>query len=341
MKLDTQMKRDVGLTEIPAVARQYEEIGFDGVWSFEAAHDPFLPLAMAAGATERLQIGTNITVAFARAPFAVAQTAWDLQAMSNGRFQLGVGTQVRAHVERRFSMPFDRPAARITDYIRCLRAIWNTFQTGARPDYSGEFYRFHLINPFFNPGPIAHPDIPVYLAGVNTRMCRAAGEVADGFHVHPMHSVGYLRDVVHPAIAEGAKAAGRAASDVALYASVFAVTGESEAERARSEAQVRQQVGFYASTPNYRALLEYHGLDGLGKELSALMRNGQLDEMTRLVPDSLLSEVAISQADGAIPAQLARRYDGGLLHRVSLYFPIEGADDPATWKDFVATFRAG
>ena len=237
-------------------------------------------------------------------------------------------------------MTFDRPAARITDYIRCLRAIWNTFQTGARPDYSGEFYRFHLINPFFNPGPIEHPEIPIYLAGVNERMCRAAGEVADGFHVHPMHSVGYVRDVVRPAIAAGAKTADRSLADVDLYASLFAVTGDNEAERARSENEVRRQIGFYASTPNYRALLEYHGHHELGKQLSALMRNGQMKEMTALVPDSLLAEVAISQADGPIARQMATRYPDDLLQRVSLYFPISGMDGAETWKDFVAEFRA-
>jgi probable F420-dependent oxidoreductase len=200
-----------------------ERLGFDGVWTFEAAHDSFLPLALAAMATTRLHLGTNIAVAFGRSPFSMAQVAWDLQQASGGRLHLGLGTQVRAHVQRRFSMPFEHPAARITDYIRCLRAIWETFQHDTRPAYEGPFYRFTLMNPFFNPGPIAHPHIPIFLAGVNPRMCRAAGEVADGFHVHPMHSVGYLRDVIYPALQEGARRSGRTVDEIMLYAPVFAI----------------------------------------------------------------------------------------------------------------------
>ena len=207
MKLDTQM-RDFAFGAIGAEAQRFERMGFDCVWTFEAAHDPFLPLAMSAAATERIHIGTNISVAFGRSPFTMAQVAWDLQKGSHGRFHLGVGTQVRAHVERRFSMPFQHPAARVTDYIRCVRAIWDTFQNGTRPSYQGPFYQFKLMNPFFNPGPIEHPDIPIYLAGVNPRMCRAAGEVADGFHVHPMHTVSYLKDIVRPALDEGARVVG-------------------------------------------------------------------------------------------------------------------------------------
>jgi len=183
MQLDTQMT-DVPLRDVAPTAQRFEQLGFDGVWTFEAAHDPFLPLALTAAATARLEIGTNVAIAFGRSPFATALVAWDLQRASGGRFHLGLGTQVRAHVERRYSMPFEHPAARITDYVRCVRAIWNTFQNGTRPDYEGRFYQFRLINDFFNAGPIDQPDIPVYLAGVNPRMCRAAGEVADGFHIH-------------------------------------------------------------------------------------------------------------------------------------------------------------
>jgi probable F420-dependent oxidoreductase len=156
MNLDTQMQAST-FSAIIREAQRLERMGFDCVWTFEAAHDPFLPLALSASATTRLHIGTNIAVAFGRSPFAMAQVAWDLQKASQGRFHLGIGTQVRAHVERRFSMPFDHPAARVTDYIHCMRAIWDTFQNGTRPRYEGPFYRFKLINPFFNPGPMAHP----------------------------------------------------------------------------------------------------------------------------------------------------------------------------------------
>ena len=338
MKLDTQMQV-FAFDAITREAQRYERMGFDCVWTFEAAHDPFMPLALAATATERLQIGTNISVAFGRSPFAMAQTAWDLQRGSGGRFRLGLGTQVRAHIERRFSMPFDHPAARVTDYIRCVRAVWDTFQNGARPRYEGPYYQFRLMNPFFNPGPIEHPDIPIYLAGVNPRMCRAAGEVADGFHVHPMHSVSYLKSVVLPALEAGARLENRSVSDIELYAPVFAISGETQAERDAVEREVRQQIAFYASTPSYRVLLEHHGYDSLGVELSALMRKGDMAAMPKLVPDALMEEIAVAASPSALPAKLRQRYEG-LLHRVSLYFPIPADAPEAQWRDFVTAFRA-
>jgi probable F420-dependent oxidoreductase len=338
MKLDT-MLRDVAFPAIAQQAQRFERMGFDGVWTFESAHDPFLPLALAATATTCLHIGTNIAVAFGRSPFAMAQVAWDLQKESGGRLHLGLGTQVRAHIERRFSMPFDHPAARVTDYIRCLRAIWETFQNDTRPNYTGPFYRFTLINPFFNPGPIAHPHIPVYLAGVNPRMCRAAGEVADGFHVHPMHSVGYLKAVVLPALDEGARLSGRTVDDLVLYAPVFTVSGHTQAEVDAATQQVRQQIAFYASTPSYRVLLEYHGYAGLGRQLSALMRQGDLAAMARLVPDALLEAVAVVASPAELPGKLRQRY-AGILQRVALYFPLAADAAEGEWQRFTAAFRS-
>ncbi len=337
MFFDTQL-RDREFLDMGREAKRHEDMGFDCAWTFEAAHNPFYPLVMAAAETSRIRLGTNIAVAFARSPFATAQAAWDLQKASGGRFLLGIGTQVRAHVERRFAMPFDHPARRLVDYTRCMKAIWNTFQTDARPDYQGEFYRFHLINPFFNPGPIDHPEIPVYFAGVNPRMCRAAGEVADGFHVHPMHSPSFVQSVVRPSIDEGAREAGRRGSDVALHASVFWIHGASEEERAKSEASVREQVAFYASTPNYRALLEHHGFEGLGKELSQLMRRGDFEEMFRKLPDELLAEVSVSAPADKVGEVLRQRYEG-LIERISLYFPIPQDEPVDTWRGVVDAFR--
>ncbi|GIX49207.1 MAG: LLM class F420-dependent oxidoreductase [Candidatus Tectimicrobiota bacterium] len=338
MHLDTLL-RHLPLEAVAAEAQRLESLGFDGLWTVESAHDPFLPLALAAPATSRLQLGTNIAVAFARSPFATALVAWDLQKASQGRFHLGLGTQVRAHVERRFSMPFEHPAARVTDYIRCLRAIWDTFQNGTPPRYEGPFYRFTLINPFFNPGPIPHPHIPVYLAGVNPRMCRAAGEVADGFHVHPMHSVGYLREVVLPALAEGARRSGRRVEDLVLYAPVFTVSGETQAEMDAMAQEVRRQIAFYASTPSYRVLLDYHGYGALGRELSARMRQGDFASMPGLIPDALLEEVAVVASPAELPRKLRQRYEG-LLHRVALYFPVSPHDPEEKWRQFIAAFRA-
>ncbi len=338
MKIDAQLGSLYPHLAAP-MARRMEAMGFDAVWSFEAGHDPFLPLMAAAMATEQLHIGTNIAVAFARSPFATAQAAWDLQQASGGRFHLGLGTQVRAHVERRYDMPFEHPAARLTDYIRCLRAIFDNFQNGTKPDYQGPFYRFILSNPAFNPGPIEHPHIPIYVAGVNPRMCRVAGEVADGFHVHPMHSIAYLRDVVRTAVDEGAKMAGKSVDDLDLHASVFAVLGETEAERSASEKQIREQIAFYASTPSYRALLAHHGFDDLGKQLSALMRAGEMDRMAAMVPDELLAEVTISSDFGGLGALLKQRYSG-LVQRIATYYPIPDGDGVEKWAAVVKGFEA-
>jgi probable F420-dependent oxidoreductase len=327
MKIDMGL-RGHDLAALDGEAAAYERLGIDGLWSYETAHDPFLPLLAAAQTTSRVSLGTGIAVAFARSPYAMAQTAWDLQQVSGGRLLLGLGTQVRAHVERRFSAAFEHPAARITDYIRCLRAIWDTFQTGARPAYEGRFYRFTLISDFFNPGPIAHPDIRVSLAGVGERMARAAGEVADGFHVHPLHSPGYLREVVRPAIAVGARAAGRDPAKVDLIASLLIVTGESETERGVAERYARQQIAFYASTPSYRPFLAYHGFEALGRELSGLARSGRFDEMAAHVPDALLDAVAVSAAPARLGEVIRARYEGDLVQRVYPYAAMP-ADDPA------------
>jgi probable F420-dependent oxidoreductase len=327
MKIDMGL-RSHDLAALGGEAAAYERLGIDGLWSYETAHDPFLPLLAAAQTTSGVSLGTGIAVAFARSPYAMAQTAWDLQQVSGGRLLLGLGTQVRAHVERRFSAAFEHPAARIIDYIRCLRAIFDTFQTGAKPAYEGRFYRFTLISDFFNPGPIAHPDIRVSLAGVGERMARAAGEVADGFHVHPLHSPGYLREVVRPAIAVGARAAGRDPAKVDLIASLLIVTGESETERGVAERYARQQIAFYASTPSYRPFLAYHGFEALGRELSGLARSGRFDEMAAHVPDALLDAVAVSAAPARLGEVIRARYEGDLVQRVYPYAAMP-ADDPA------------
>ena len=243
MKFDDMLRRH-GPHDIAARALACEREGFDCLWTVESAHNPFFPVVLGATATETLEFGTDIAVAFARSPFSMAQAAWDLQDLSRGRFHLGLGTQVRAHVERRFSMPFEHPAARVTDYIRCVRAIWDTYQNGTRPDYDGPFYRFNLINPMFNAGPIAFDPPPIYLAGVNPRMCRAAGEAADGFHVHPMHSAAYLREVVLPAIDEGARTRGLHASDLSLHVPVFVAAAAEQAALDRQIDEVRRQIAF-------------------------------------------------------------------------------------------------
>ena len=327
------------LADVAGEARRLEGMGFGALWSFETSRDPFLPLLQVALATDRIRLGTNIAVAFARTPFSMAMTAWDLQRASGGRLILGLGTQVRAHVERRFSAQFEHPAARITDYIHCLRAIWETFQSGVKPDYEGPFYRFKLINEMFTGGPIEHPQVPVFLAGVNPRMARAAGEAADGFSVHPMHSPDYLREVVRPAIDEGARTRGKSVQDIVLVTDCFIVRGETESARSQAEAAVRRQIAIYASTPSYRGFLEFHGHPDLGKKLSALMREGRLTEMPALISDELLAVVAISEADGDLAVQIRRRYSGDLVQRVLFYDSVPADADQESMRAFARRVR--
>src|SRR5262245_48237198 len=199
MKLDANIVVDAAdMRDVAAIAQAADAIGFAGLWSVETKHNSFFPLLIAAEHSERLELGTAVAIAFPRSPMVMAQIAWDLQGFSRGRFILGLGTQVRAHIERRYGMTWEAPAAKLRDYLQALRAIWHSWQTGAKLDYRGTFYEHSLMTPFFNPGPIEHPHIPIYIAGVNERLARLAGEICEGFHVHPFHSVKYVNEVVRP-----------------------------------------------------------------------------------------------------------------------------------------------
>ena len=337
MKLDAQMGES-DFSAVAGEAKRLESLGFDALWTFETSHDPFIPLAFSATATTSVQMGTNIAVAFARTPMAIAMSAWDLSRASGGRFMLGLGTQVRAHIERRFGAEWGRPAARVREYIRCVRAIWNTFQHDATPEFEGEFYRFQLMNPFFNPGPIAHPEIRIFLAGVNPTILRAAGEVADGVHVHPFHSVRYLKEVMRPAVDQGARTRGKTVEDLELYAPIFVVTGFTQEETAGREQFVRQQIAMYASTPNYRVIMELHGWLSVAEKLSRMVRRGEGDQISGEITDEMMSEFAIAGPPEKIPALLRARYDG-VLDRVSLYYPIPRDDPDGAWRGFVEAFH--
>lgn len=328
------------LRDAAAASRAAERLGFDALWTSETRHDAFLPLAVAAGETRRLGLGTAIAVAFSRSPMEMAQTAWDLQDFSGGRLLLGLGTQVKAHVTRRFSMPFDRPAARMRDYILALRAIWAAFQGEAPLDYRGEFYSHTLISPFFDPGPIEHPRIPVSVAGVNTALARLAGELCDGFQVHPFHSPEYLRSVVRPAVSEGAERAGRDASEVELTSSVFVVTGRDEGERSRQREEMRSQAAFYASTPSYRVVLDAHGWGEVGERLTAMAREGRWDEMPRLITDEMLRAFCVEADPDDLGTALRERYRG-LLDRVTVYSPFVPGERDAFWTSVIEGVREG
>ena len=327
------------LNEMPALAQAVEAYGFSALWTSEIAHNPFLPLPLAAAATRRIELGTAIALAFPRSPMVTAQIAWDLAAQSDGRFVLGLGTQVKAHITRRFGMDWAPPLARMRDYIGALRAIWANWQTNKPLRYKSANYTLTLMTPFFSPGPIAHPDIPIYLAGVNEGLCALAGELCAGLHVHPFHTVPYLRDHILPAVERGALAAGRTRADVALACTLFVVTGQTAAEMATQAQAVRQQIAFYASTPSYAAVLALHGWEEVAARLGQLARDGRWAEMGGLISDEMLDAVAVVAPVGELAQAVKARY-AGLLDRVGYYLPFQpdNAAMRAVWQDASRVF---
>jgi probable F420-dependent oxidoreductase len=317
------------LPSIPALARAAEAMGFNALWSTETMHDPFLPGALIAEHTQRLHFGTAVAIAFARSPATLAYTAWDLAQASGGRFILGLGTQVKAHIERRFGMPWpESVVGKLREQITAIRAFWNTWQTNQPLNFRGEYYKLSLMSPFFNPGPIKHPDIPVYIAGVNIGLAKLAGEVAQGFQAHPFHTPRYLREVVLPAVEQGVAKAGRARADIQVSTSAFVVTSSEE------EYFVRAQVAFYASTPSYRAVMELHGWEETAHQLSALAAHGQWGEMAGLISDEMLHEFALVTSPAELPAALTQRYRG-LVDRLGLYIPFMPGERDEFWRNLL------
>lgn len=337
MKIDTQVL--VGnLRDVPALAQAAEGIGFDGIWLSETTHDPFLMSTMVAEHTERASLGTAIAVAFPRSPGTLAYLAWDLAALSNGRFILGLGTQVKAHNERRFGVKWEPPVAKLREVILAIRALWDTWQHGTRLNFRGQFFKLTLMSPFFNPGPIEHPKIPIFIAGVNRGLCRLAGELCDGFHVHPFHSVQYLREVTLPAIQEGLRASGRQRGEMELVSSIFVIPGNTEAERTAASYPVRQQIAFYASTPSYAPVMEIHGWGDTREQLSRLAAKGRWDEMPSLISDEMLDVFAISGTWDELPSKIMARYRG-LLDRVMYYLPFVPGDMEEEWRQAIEAFK--
>jgi len=331
---------DIGLMtfDLPAVGeycRRAENMGFGAVWSAETRHDPFLPLAVAAATTRRVGLGTAIAIAFARSPMILAHIAWDLQKASGGRFVLGLGSQVKAHNERRFSVPWSAPAPRLREVVAALRAIWTAWQRRAPLDFRGQSYRFDLMTPFFDPGPIEHPQVPVYLAGVNPQMCRVAGEIADGLHVHSFHSERYLRECVHPAVQEGLNRAGRSRADFTFRASTMVVLGDSAEERKRHARAVKQQIAFYASTRTYQPVLAAHGLEDLVPRLHARSLAGDWEGMTDLISDATLDLFAVSGPFEEIGDRIRERYRG-LYDRTQLYPSFQPSLEDPRWPAVLA-----
>jgi len=336
MKLDAVFA-PTALAEVPALARAAEAVGFDAVWTAETSHDPFLPLALAAEHTERLKFGTAIAVAFPRSPLVHAQIAWDLQQQSGGRFMLGLGTQVKGHNERRFGIRWEAPGPRLREMILCIRAIWDCWQNGTKPRFEGEHYRFTLMTPFFNPGPIAHPAIPIYIAGVNPYMCRLAGELCDGLHVHPFHSLRYLREHLLPEVGEGLAKGGRTRADLALSTSAFVITGANDEEIERAKDPVRTQIAFYASTRTYVRVLETHGWGDASARLNEKAATGDWGGMAREITDEMLEVFAVTGRHDEIADKVKAKY-AGILDRVAFYLPYRPGSDDERWRAIVRAF---
>jgi probable F420-dependent oxidoreductase len=328
-----------GIDDVPATARDLEARGYAGVWASEVDHDPFLPLLSAGQATDRLQVGTAIAVAFARSPMTLATTAYDLQRYTGGRFVLGLGTQIKAHVERRFSMPWSPPVARMREYVAALRAIWTSWQDGTPLRFQGEHYRHTLMTPMFAPD--AHPwgPPPVHLAAVGPAMTRLAGEVADGLLAHGFTTERYLRERTLPALEDGLAASGRARSDVTISLPGLVVSGRTDDERAGAAAAVKATIAFYGSTPAYRPVLELHGWEALADELHALSVSRRQDKWTAmrdLVDDDVLAAFAVVAGPDEVAAALRERYSG-LVDRFSVYASYPAPLD--LWDPLVQAFR--
>ena len=335
------MKVDTGgyagsVDEAANAARRAEQLGFDGWWSFETKHDPFLGCAVAAERTETVTLGTSIAVAFARNPMTVAVQANDVQALSGGRFVLGLGTQIKPHIEKRYSMEWSNPAPRMREFVLAVRAIWEAWASGGRLDFRGDFYTHTLMTPFFDPGPNPHGNPKVMMAAVGPLMTEAAGEVADGMFCHAFCTERYLREVTIPALQRGAAKAGRTLEGFEITAPSFVVAADTEEQLAEGIAAVRAQIGFYGSTPAYRPVLEAHGWGELQEELNTLTKRGAWDEIGSLIDDEILHTFAVIGTPEEAVEEVRRRY-ADVTSRVTLAVP-EGAD-PERWAPLFARLR--
>lgn len=333
MKIDVGLHGDLAST--PVAAASAEAAGYDGLFSVEVAHDPFLPLVLAAQATKRIELGTGIAVAFARNPMNVAVIGHDLQRLSNGRFLLGLGTQIKPHITKRFSMPWSQPAARMREFILAIRAIWHAWKTDEPLAFRGAFYRHTLMTPMFRPSANIHDPPPILLAAVGPGMTTVAAEAADGLVAHAFTTAAYFREVTMPAIERGLAATSRPRASFQTAMPLFIVTGRDERELAARATATRAQLAFYGSTPAYRPVLDHHGWGELGDELHRLSKRGEWAQMSDAITDDVLCAFAVVGEPSNIAPAVKERF-GGLLDRVQL--PAAG-DDPATWQAVLDAVR--
>lgn len=309
--------------------KRAERIGYDSVWSTEVSRDPFFPLLLAAEHSPTLHVGTSIAVAFARNPMSVATVANDLHSLSSGRFHLGLGSQIKPHIEKRFSMPWSAPADRMREFVSATRAIWDCWNNETDLDFEGRFYRHTLMTPMFRPTPNAWGTPPILIAAVGPHMTSVAAEVADGILLHGFTTPRYLSEVTMPAIEAALEKAGRDRADFTLSYPGLVVTGATEAEFDAAASAVRKQIAFYGSTPAYRGVLEQHGWGDLQTELHSLSRTGDWAAMADLIDDDILDACAVVGEPAAVAAEIDRRF-GSTVDRFSLYTPYELSETAAT-----------
>jgi probable F420-dependent oxidoreductase len=324
-------------TQTGVGAKRAEDLGYDGAWVPETSHDPFLQLGAAAVATERILLGTNIAVAFARNPMTLAVSANDLHWMSKGRMVLGLGSQIKPHIEKRFSMPWSSPAARMREFILAMRHIWSCWNEGTKLEFRGDFYTHTLMNPFFNPGPNPYGTPKVFVAGVGELMTEAAGETCDGFLAHGFTTERYLKEVTIPALHRGMAKSGREAKNFQVSLPSFVVTGRDEKELEAAKSGTKAQIAFYGSTPAYRGVLELHGWGDLQDELNTLSKQGKWVEMGQALDDEVLDAFAVVAEPTKVASELTKRF-GGVVDRLSFYMPYQV--DEAITNDLLGELKA-
>jgi len=322
MKLDA-ITMGLPMRAVTNLTRDVERVGFDGLWFTESGRTAYTGCAAAALTAEDLDIGTAVALAFPRSPMVTAAVAWELADTTDGRFILGLGTQVKAHIERRYGMTFDHPGSRLREYVLALRAIFRAFQGDAPLDFHGDYWRLNLLPPQWSPGPIAHPHVPVYIAAVRPWMARMAGEVADGIHVHPFHSPRYLQEVVLPSVREGTDAAGRDASAVTVVCPVMVNVGETDAALEAARDAHRLRVAFYGSTRTYHGVFDLHGWEGTADRLHELQRAGDLAGMSATITDEMLDQYTVTATWDRLADVLVERYRG-VADRLVMYGSTEG-----------------
>lgn len=332
--------RATELAAIPEATRQAERLGYDGVTSNETNHEAFLPIVLMAEHSQRLEVGTSVAISFPRSPMIVANLAWDLQKFSRGRFNLGLGTQVKGHNQRRFSVPWTPPAPRMREYVLALRAIWDAWQNGTKLDFVGQHYTFTLMTPMFNPGPMEHPKIPIYLAAVGDAMCRLVGEVADGIRLHTFNTPKYIQNVIVPSIEAGAKKAGRSLEDIEVIGGSFIVTGANEEEVERSKLAEKRRISFYGSTRSYHPVFQEHDQLELGLKLHAMSLKGEWEAMAHEISDDVLEEFAVVATYDDLPRRLKEKF-GGVVTRMVYTPDIRGPEDEERVTDIVRQLKEG